>query len=109
MNVRHKILVVLVFIMVMHQVIVQVIALQQIAIRQHWNMMNAMLFFMEFVDMISRVHNMCRYERAMGYMKNHFLGSFFENMFWQRTRLSYDTFRSLIKVMGTNLEPKIHT
>jgi hypothetical protein len=86
-----------------------VIALQQIAIGQHWNMVNALLFFMEFVDIASRVHNMWRYERSMGYMKNQFLGSFFENMFWQRTRLSYDTFRSLIKVMGTNLEPKIHT
>ncbi len=72
-------------------------------------MMNAMLFSMEFVDMASRVHNMWRYERAMGYMKNQLLKSFFENMFWQRTRLSYDTFCSLIKVAGTNLEPKIHT
>ncbi len=71
--------------------------------------MNAMLFSMEFVDMASRVHNMWRYERTMGYMKNPLLKSFFENMFWQQTRLSYDTFRSLIKVVGTNLEPKIHT
>jgi hypothetical protein len=59
-----------------------VIALQQIAIGQHWNMMNAMLFFMEFVDMASRVHNMWRYERAMGYMTNQLFRSFSENMFW---------------------------
>ncbi len=59
--------------------------------------------------MTSRVHNMWMYERAMGYMKNQFLKSFFENMFWQQTRLSYDTFHSLIKVVGTDLEPKIHT
>jgi hypothetical protein len=36
----------LVFIMVMHQVIAQVITLQQVAIEQHWSMMGAMLFFM---------------------------------------------------------------
>jgi hypothetical protein len=60
-----------------------VIALEQIGIGQHWNMMNAMLFFIEFVDMASRVHNMWRYERAMRYMKNQFLKSFSKNMFWQ--------------------------
>jgi hypothetical protein len=59
------------------------IALQQIAIGQHWNMINAMLFFMGFVDIASRAHNMWRYERAMGYMKNQFFRSFSENMFWQ--------------------------
>jgi len=59
-----------------------VIALEQIAIGQHWNMMNAMLFFMEFIDIAPKVHNMWRYERAMGYMKNQFLKSFSKNMFW---------------------------
>jgi len=55
---RHKILVAFIFIMAMHQVIAQVIVLQQGAIGQHWNMMNAMLFFIEFVDMASRICNM---------------------------------------------------
>ncbi len=55
---RHKILVALIFIMAMHQVIAQVIALQRGAIGQHWSMMNAMLFFIEFVDMASRICNM---------------------------------------------------
>jgi hypothetical protein len=32
--------------------------------------MSAMLFFMEFVDIVARVYNMRRYEKAMGYMKN---------------------------------------
>ncbi len=32
--------------------------------------MNAMLFFMEFVDIATRVCKMWRYEKAMGYMKN---------------------------------------
>jgi hypothetical protein len=38
-------------------------------------MISAMLFFMEFVDMALRVHNMSRYERAMGYMRNQFFKS----------------------------------
>jgi hypothetical protein len=42
-----------------------------------------MLLFMEFVDMASRVHNMWRYERVVGCMKNQLLGSFSEKMFWQ--------------------------
>jgi len=46
-------------------------------------MMNAMLFFMEFVDMASRVCNMWRYERVIGDMKNQLLGSFYEKMFQQ--------------------------
>jgi hypothetical protein len=32
--------------------------------------MSAMLFFMEFVDIATRVRNMWRYEKVMGYMKN---------------------------------------
>jgi hypothetical protein len=44
--------------------------LQQITIGQHWNMMNVMYFFMKFVDMASRTHNMWRYESVVGYMKN---------------------------------------
>jgi hypothetical protein len=45
-------------------------------------MMIAMLMFMEFVDMASRVHNMWRYERVVGYMQNQLSRSFFENMLW---------------------------
>jgi hypothetical protein len=41
---RHKILVVLVFTMAIHQVITQVVSLQQVNIRQHWSMMSALLF-----------------------------------------------------------------
>jgi hypothetical protein len=44
-------------------------------------MMSAMLFFMDFVDMASRVRNMGRYETVVAYMKNQLLGSFFEKMF----------------------------
>jgi hypothetical protein len=44
-------------------------------------MVNAMLFFMEFVDMASKVCNMWRYERVVGYMKNQLLGSFSKKMF----------------------------
>jgi len=32
--------------------------------------MSAMLFFMEFVDIVTRVRNIWRYEKVMGYMKN---------------------------------------
>jgi hypothetical protein len=52
---RHKILVVLIFTMAMNQIIAQVILLQQIIIAQHWNMISALLFFQEFVDMPPRV------------------------------------------------------
>ncbi len=103
---RHKILVALVFIMAIHWVIAQVVELQWIAIGQHWSMMSAMLFFMEFVHMTSKVCNMWRYERAMWYMKNQLLGSLFENMFQQETRLSYDTFCSLIRVVSPSLDWK---
>jgi hypothetical protein len=74
---RQEILVTLIFIMAMHWVIAQLIALQCGAIGQHWSMMNAMLFFIKFVDMASRICNMWGYERAIGYMKNQLLGSFF--------------------------------
>jgi hypothetical protein len=56
--------------------------------------------------MASRVHKMCKYEKVVGYMKNQLFGSFFEKMFWQQTRLRYDTFCSLIRVLGSNLEQK---
>jgi len=72
-------------------------------------MMNAMLFFMEFVDMVSIVRNLWRYERVVGYMQSQPLGGFLEKMFWQIIRLSYDTFFSLIKVVGPTLNEKIHT
>jgi hypothetical protein len=39
-------------------------------------------------------------------MKNQLLQSYFEKMFQQRTRLGYDTFYSLIKVVGPSLERK---
>jgi hypothetical protein len=54
----HKILIVFVFTMAMHEVIAQVFIMQQVTIGQYWIMMSAMLFFMEFVDMASKVHNM---------------------------------------------------
>jgi hypothetical protein len=92
---RHKILVVFFFTMAMHWVIAQVVALQWITIGQHWSMMNAMLFFMEFVDVASKVYNMWRYERVVGYMKNQLLGSFSKKMFQQWIRLNYDKFSLL--------------
>ncbi len=52
---RHKILVVLVFIMAIHQDIAQVVSLQQVVITQHWNMMSALLVFLEFVDVPPQV------------------------------------------------------
>jgi hypothetical protein len=42
---KHKILVVLVFTMAMHQVIAQVVSLQQIVITQHYSMMMCCYFF----------------------------------------------------------------
>jgi hypothetical protein len=39
-------------------------------------------------------------------MRNQLLGSYFEKMFQQQTRLGYDTYYSLIKVVGPSLERK---
>jgi hypothetical protein len=39
-------------------------------------------------------------------MKNQFLESFSEKMFQQHTRLSFDTFCALIRVVGSNVERK---
>jgi hypothetical protein len=77
----HKILIVFVFTMAMHQMIALVFVVQWVTIGQYWIMMTKMLFFMEFVDMASKIHNMWRYERVVGYMKNQLLGSFFEKLF----------------------------
>ncbi len=100
---RHKILVVLVYTMAIHQVIAQVVSLQRVIITQHWSIMSV-LFFSKFVDMPPRVQSIWRYERAFRYMKNQLFGSFLEKMFSQHTRLSFDTFRALIKVVGPSLE-----
>ncbi len=105
---KHKILVTLIFTMAMYQVTAQVVALQSVAIEQHWSMMKVLLFSMEFVDVASKVYNMWRYEKVVRYMKNQLLGSFSKMMFWQWTRLSYDTFRSLIRVVSKSW-PKKHT
>ncbi len=103
---RHKILVVLVFTMVIHGVISQVVSLQQVAITQHSSMMRALLFFLEFVDMPPRVRSIWRYEKVVGYMKNQLFGSFFKKMIRQYTRLIFDTFHALIRVVGPSLEQK---
>jgi len=47
-----------------------------------------------------------RYEKVVGYMKNQFFGRFSERMFQKRTRLRFDTFHVLIKVVGSSLEQK---
>ncbi len=39
--------------------------------------MSVMLFFMEFIDMTSKVHNMWRYEKVVGYMKKSTFGELF--------------------------------
>ncbi len=70
-------------------------------------MMNALLFCSEFVNMSPRVWSIWRYEKAIGYMKNQFFGSVLKKMFQQHTRLSFDTFRVLISVVGPSLEQKI--
>jgi hypothetical protein len=73
----HKILVACSFYRVMYQVIRLVVAkLQWIMIEQHWRMMSAMLFFMEFVDMALRVRNMWRHEKVWDTWKST-LGEFF--------------------------------
>jgi hypothetical protein len=41
--------------MAIHQDIAQVVSLQQVVITQHWNMMSALLVFLEFVDVPPQV------------------------------------------------------
>jgi hypothetical protein len=43
------------------------------ATNNYWTtleLMNAMSYFMEFVDIASKTHNMRGYENVVGYMKN---------------------------------------
>jgi hypothetical protein len=57
-----------------------------IAMSNYWTILEydeCNVVFMEFVDMTLRVHNMWRYKRVVGCIKNQLLGSenFFENLF----------------------------
>jgi hypothetical protein len=83
-----------------------VVSLQGTIIAQHWSMMNALLFFSKFVNMPTRVYNIWRYEKVVGYMKNQIFGNFSKKMFCQHTRLRYDTFCDLIRVLCPNLDEK---
>ncbi len=94
---------VLVFTMAIHLVIAQVVSLRRVAITQHWSMMSA-LFFIRFCEHATKSSGICKYERVVGHMKNQFLESFSEKMFQQRTRLNFDTFCALIRVVGSNVE-----
>jgi hypothetical protein len=53
-----------------------------------------------------RVQSIWRYERVVGHMKNQFFGSISKKMFWQCTRLNFETFHALIRVVGQSLEWK---
>jgi hypothetical protein len=68
--------------------------------------MNALLVFLEYVNMPPRVQSIWKYEEAIGYMENQLFGNFFEKLFRQHTRLNYDTFGVLIRVVGPSLEQK---
>jgi hypothetical protein len=61
---RHKILAILVYTMAIHQVIAQVVSLQRVTITQHWSIMSALLFFLEFVDMPPKVRSIWKYEKV---------------------------------------------
>ncbi len=63
-----------------------------------------LLFLSKFVDMPPRLQNIWRHEKVVGYMKNQLFGSFLEKMFQQCTRLSFDIFCALIKVVSPSLE-----
>jgi hypothetical protein len=60
--------------------------------------------FSKFLNMPPRVWCMWRYDKVVGYIKNQFFGSFLKKMFQQRTRLSFDTFHALIRVVNPSLE-----
>jgi hypothetical protein len=79
------------------------VSLQGTTIAQHWNMMNAFLFFQ---SLSTCQQESTTYEKVVGYMKNQFFGSFSKKMFCQHTRLRYDTFCDLIKVLGPSLDKK---
>jgi len=47
-----------------------VVSSQQVIIAQHWSMMNALLVFLEYVNMPPRIQGIWKYEEAIGYMEN---------------------------------------
>jgi hypothetical protein len=51
---RHKILVVLLFIMAIHQVIAQVVSLQRVLVTKHWSMMSVLLFFFRVCEFVTK-------------------------------------------------------
>jgi hypothetical protein len=53
-----------------------------------------------------RVQSIWRYENVIRYMKNQLFGSFSKKMFQQCTRLNFDTFCALIRVVGLSFEQK---
>jgi hypothetical protein len=60
--------------------------------------------FSKFLDMPPRVRSIWRYDKVVGYYKNQFFESFLKKMFQQLTRLSFDTFHALIRVVNPSLE-----
>jgi len=99
-----KILVVLVFIMAIHWFIAQVVSLQPIAIVEDWSMMSALLFFSEFVDVPPKVQNI--WKEQLDTWKVKILKSFWIDVSTMCTRLSYNIFQALIRVVGPSLEWK---
>jgi hypothetical protein len=69
-------------------------------------MINALLFFLEFVDVLLKVQNIWKYEKVVGYMNIKIFGNFSKKMFWQHTTLNYYTFCVLIRVVGPILKWK---
>jgi hypothetical protein len=44
-------------------------------------MINALLFFLEFVDVLLKVQNIWKYEKVVGYMNIKIFGNFSKKMF----------------------------
>ena len=106
---RRKILVALVFTMAIRHVIAQLVALQQLALHQHCDMMCMMMFMMVyFVESTPRVRNVWRYERVAGFIERQLLGSFSERMFQQPLKLGYNTFGFLCGLLLLLFNVKIH-
>lgn len=68
--------------------------------------MNALLVFLEYVNMPPRRQSIWKYEEAVGYMENQLFGNFFKKLFRHHRRLNYDRFCVLIRVEGPSLERK---
>jgi hypothetical protein len=102
---RPKVLVVLIFTIVMYYIILQVVAMQRVAILYHHFMLGAMeLIALKKLVSTLRNRSIWKHERLSGYMQQHLFGEYTEKMFRACSRLDYDTFNYLVSIVAPSLQ-----